>query len=72
MILSYLVEPFNPCSRRTVNAKITTNHNMNSDGQPVIVQEDGEAVDLTTWAMCGYKVVEATPLEKEHLAQMGL
>jgi|MudIll2142460700_1097286.scaffolds.fasta_scaffold61978_1 hypothetical protein len=69
MILSYLVEPFNPCSRRTVNAKITPNH---SDGQSVIVQEDGEAVSLMTWATCGYKVEESTPPEKEQLARMGL
>jgi hypothetical protein len=72
MILSYFVEPFNPCSRRTVNAKISTKHAMSSGGQPVIVQEDGETVDFMTWAMCGYKVVEASPAEKEQLAQIGL
>ena len=72
MILSYFVEPFHPCSRRTVNAKISTNLTMSSDGQPVIVQEDGETVDLMTWAICGYKVVEASPSEKEQLMRMGL
>lgn len=71
MILSYLVEPFNACSRRTVNAQIATEHSMNSYGQPAIVQEDGAAVDLMSWKLCGYKVVEATPLEKEQLARMG-
>jgi len=68
MILSYFVEPFNACSRREVNAHITTEH---SCGQPVIVQEDGEAVDPISWKMCGYRVLEATPLEKEQLARMG-
>ena len=73
MQLSYLVSPFeNSKKRKTVKASITTEHSTSSYGQPVIVLEDGGAIDLMSWIGCGYRVVRATLKEKEKLALMGL
>ena len=49
MQLSYLVSPFENSFRKTVKASITTGHSMSSYGQPVIVLEDGGAIDLMSW-----------------------
>jgi len=72
MQLSYLVSPFENSFRKTVKASITTEHSMSSYGQPVIVLEDGGAIDLMSWVGCGYKVVRASEQEKTALAHMGL
>lgn len=73
MQLSYLINPFGDDSKRcTVKATITTNHSTSSYGQPVIVLEDGGAIDLMSWVGCGYKVVRASQKEKEQLTRMGL
>lgn len=73
MQLSYLIHPFDENSKRcTVKATITTNHSTSSYGQPVIVLEDGGAIDLMSWVGCGYKVMKATPKEKAILSHMGL
>ena len=55
-----------------VKAKITSEHSASSYGQPVIVLEDGGALDLTSWVGLGYCVVEATEEEREALRKMGL
>ena len=58
--------------RHKVKAKITTNHSASSYGQPVIVLQDGGALDLMSWVECGYQVVKATKKEQEQLSEMGL
>ncbi len=56
--------------RHTVDATITTDRPASSYGQPVIVTSDGSAVDLASWVMLDYQVVEATPEERAQLAQI--
>jgi hypothetical protein len=58
--------------RHEVAATITTNHATSSYGQPVIVLPDGGAVDLTTWILLNYQVVEATADEQEQLQRLVL
>jgi hypothetical protein len=77
MRLSFLVEPLmkgktRHMRRRVIKAKITTDHSASSYGQPVIVLQDGSALDLMSWVGCGYRVVEATCQEREYLVGMGL
>ena len=60
MILSYK-DIFNDGKRRTrVRATITTDHSASHYGQPVIVLEDGEAIDLFSWVAMDYKVARAS------------
>ena len=56
--------------KHKVRAKITTDHSSSSYGQPVIVLEDGGALDILSWVALGYKVVMAT--DKEILALRSL
>jgi len=73
MQLSYLVSPFeNSGKRKTVKATIITEHSASSYGQPVIVLQDGDAIDLMSWVGCGYRVERASEKEKAALARMGL
>jgi hypothetical protein len=73
MTLSYLINPFSGDNkRRSIKAKITTEHSASSYGQPVIVIEDGDILDLMSWIGCGYQVVKATDNEREQLTCMGL
>jgi len=73
MTLSYLINPFSVDNkRRKVKAKITTEHSASSYGQPVIVLEDGGAIDLMSWVGCGYQISKASKKEKEQLIKMGL
>lgn len=54
--------------RHEVAARVTTNHPASSYGQPVIVLDsDGDALDLTSWILLNYQVAEATPVELEML-----
>ena len=53
-------------------AKITTDHPASSYGQPVIVLEDGGAIDWISWVGLGYQVVKATQKELDDLRRMGL
>lgn len=69
MKLSY-VDLLGDGERHTLSARITTDHPASSYGQPVIVMEDGGALDLASWVMLGYQVVEATPEERAQLAQI--
>gem|GEM_PF-1012310 len=71
MILSYCNQLSGDGKRKRVNACITTDHSASSYGQPVIVLEDGEALDLTSWVFCKYQVVSASEKEREMLARMG-
>ena len=72
MILSYL-DIFEPSAKRTrVKATVTTDHSASSYGQPVIVFEDGEALNLISWVGMGYQVVETTEQERAGLRKMGL
>ena len=70
MIVSY--KNFGESRRHRIKAKITTDHSASSYGQPVIVLEDGGALDLMSWVGLGYRVVRASKKEKVNLAKMGL
>jgi hypothetical protein len=70
MILSYCNDILGDGKRHRVKAEITTDHPASHYGQPVIVLEDGGALDLTSWVLCQYKVVKATKKEKEQLARI--
>lgn len=70
MKLSY-VDKFGDGERHEMNATVTTEHSASSYGQPVIVLEsDGEALDLMSWLLLEYKVIEATPKELKLLKQV--
>jgi hypothetical protein len=69
MKLSY-VELLGDGERHEVEAEITTDHPASSYGRPVIVMEDGGALDLASWALLGYQVIEATPDERAQLAKI--
>lgn len=70
MILSY--HNLGKEKRQRMKARITTEHSASSYGQPVIVLEDGGALDLMSWIGCGYRVVKANEKEMADLAGMGL
>lgn len=72
MILSYQ-DIFKPEAKRTrIKATITTAHPASSYGQPVIVLQDGGALDLMSWVAMGYQVVKATEKERQGLIKKGL
>ena len=72
MILSYSNKIFGEKGRHRIKAEITTDHSASSYGQPVIVLEDGGALDLMSWVSLDYRVVKATKKEMAELARMGL
>lgn len=72
MILSYMDLLSGDDKRKKIKAKITTDHSASSYGQPVIVLESGEALDLMSWVGCGYQVVKATKRELGQLQKMSL
>ena len=55
-----------------IKAKVTIEHSSSSYGQPVIVLEDGGALDLFSWMSLGYQVVRASKKELAWLTQIGL
>ena len=67
MKLSYL--GLMDTERSTIKATITTDHPASSYGMPVIVLEDGEALDYASAALLQYEVVKASPKELELLRQ---
>jgi hypothetical protein len=72
MILSYK-DIFDPDSKRErVKAEVTTEHSASHYGQPVIVLEDGGALDLMSWVAMDYRVETATKQEKLDLQKMDL
>ena len=70
MILSY--HDLGEEKRHRMKAKITEEHSASSYGQPVIVLEDGEALDLFSWVALGYRVIRALAKEKTILKRLGL
>jgi len=70
MILSY--HNLGEEKRHRVKAKVTTEHSASSYGQPVIVLEDGDALDLFSWTALGYRVVKAEKREMAALQRLGL
>jgi len=70
MILSY--HNLGEEKRHRVRATVTTEHSSSSYGQPVIVLEDGGALDLMSWVGLGYQIVRASKKEMASLAKMGL
>jgi hypothetical protein len=70
MILSY--HNLGDLKRHRIKATVTTEHSASSYGQPVIVLEDGGALDLMSWVGLGYQVVKASKKEMEGLIRMGL
>lgn len=63
MILSYC-DLLGDGKRHRVKAKTTTEHSASSYNQPVIVLEDGNALDLASWAMLGYQIEQASDKER--------
>lgn len=66
MILSY-VDILGDGERHTIEARITTDHPLSSYGQPVILLDDGNPLDMTSWILLGYQVTQATDREVELL-----
>jgi phage baseplate assembly protein gpV len=54
---------------KQINATITTDHPASSYDQPVVVLEDGGALDYQSAIMLNYRVVEATEEEQVLLTQ---
>lgn len=71
MRLSYM-DILGDQQRHEATAKVTTDHPASSYGQPVIVllESDGEALDLTSWVLLNYQIIEATPDELEMLKRV--
>ncbi len=70
MILSF--HNLGETKRHRIKAKVTTEHSASSYGQPVIVLEDGNPLDLFSWTALGYRVARAGKRELVSLKQMGL
>jgi len=56
--------------RHRVRAKITTEHPSSHYGQPVIVLDDGDALDLQSWILCNYQIVKASKNELQQLEKI--
>jgi hypothetical protein len=61
MKLSYYV--LGDQKRHTINATITRDHPASSYGQPVIILDDDNLLDMTSWVLLNYQIVKATPEE---------
>lgn len=61
MTLSYQTDSG---GRATVEAELTTAHPCSHYGQPVLVLEDGEPLDLLSWMLCDWRIEEATDKER--------
>jgi hypothetical protein len=70
MILSYCNDILGDGKRHRVKATVTTEHSASHYGQPVIVLEDGEALDFASWTLCQYQVVKSTKAERKQLARI--
>jgi hypothetical protein len=49
--------------RHTISATITTEHSLSSYGQPVLLLEDGNPLNVESWILMAYQVVNATNAE---------
>ena len=56
--------------RREIKATVTSDHPVSHYGIPVIVLNDGNALDLQSWVMLGYQVVKASSKEKLLLSKV--
>lgn len=52
-----------------IEAEITTDHPASSYGLPVIVLDDGHALDGNSWVLMGYQIMSASENEYEALKQ---
>lgn len=55
---------------RHVEAEVTADHPSSHYGQPVIVLPDGDALDLQSWVLLGYQVLQADADEIEALKKI--
>ncbi len=62
MRLSY-VDLLGDGERHEIDATITTAHSASSHGQPVVLLPDGGLINLSSWVLLNYKVVEASSAE---------
>ncbi len=69
MMLSY-VDLFGNGARKNMRAKVTTDHPASHYGQPVIVLNDGDALDLQSWIILNYRVEKATQKERQELKKV--
>jgi hypothetical protein len=70
MRLSY-IDILGDQERHEVTATITTNHPDSSYGQPIIVLDtDKKGLELTSWLLLNYQIVEATAEELELLKRV--
>ena len=67
MILSYM--PLMEQKRRRIKASITTDHPASSYGMPVIVLDDGDALDYNSAILLNYNVESASQAEMALLDQ---
>jgi hypothetical protein len=70
MILEY-IDIFEGNEKHRVEAELTTEHSASSYGRPVIVLDDGGALDWVSWVSLGYRLVNGTEEEKEFLRKEG-
>lgn len=66
MIVSY-IDILGDKERHEIKATVTTDHPASSYGIPVVVLPDGESLDIASWILLSYAVVEAT---REELASL--
>ncbi len=59
--------PGGQAERKEVEAEITTWHPTSHYGQPALVLDDGNALDLLSWTTLDYRVEQATEEEQEQL-----
>jgi len=71
MLLSFQDLFDTEAGRKEIEAEITTEHSASSYGQPVIVLEGGNALDLMSWVNMRYRVEEATAEEWQALRKLG-
>ena len=68
MILSY-VDLLGDGQRHEMQATITTDHPALSYDQPVLILEDGQPLDLSSWMLLSYQVIQADEDEIPMLRQ---
>jgi hypothetical protein len=72
MILSYNNSLLGDGKRHRVHAIVTTDHSASHYGQPVVVLDDGDALDLSSWVLCNYHIEKANKKEMQSMAKLGL
>ncbi len=57
--------------RHEATATVTTDHPASSYGQPVIVLDsDGDALDINSWTLLDYRIEQANPEEAEQIKRV--